>query len=80
MSSLKDKFKMALKSAKTVTSNVLEGKEFTVSDEVFKARMQACKACPKFLKATEQCGECGCFLAVKGRLAGMECPLDKWSK
>jgi hypothetical protein len=78
MSSIKDKFKMAMQSAKTVTHNLIEGKELSVSEEVYKARMQACSGCPKYLKATHQCGECGCFLAVKGKLAGMECPLKKW--
>lgn len=78
MSSLLDKLKMAAKSAKSVASNAIEGKELTVTQEVFNKRMSACHECPKYLKATNQCGECLCFLSLKGKLKDMECPLHKW--
>lgn len=80
MSSFKDKLKMATESLKTVAKNVVEGNDINVSDEVYAQRMSECQKCDKYIKATNQCGECGCFLAVKGRLNGMKCPLNKWKE
>lgn len=81
MSSLKDKLKMAVKSAATIASNAIDGKDLLVSDEVYKQRLAACQVCPRYNKELGQCLECGCFIkSVKGKLAGMECPLHKWPK
>jgi len=30
--------------------------------------MAACKKCPHYRKALNQCGVCGCFLSIKARL------------
>lgn len=75
-----NKIKSFAESLKTVVKNAIEGKDLTVPDEVYHARMAQCNGCDKHIKATNQCGECGCFLAVKGRLADMKCPLNKWEK
>lgn len=80
MSDLLQKLKYAVQSAKSLAKDVIEGNEIKVSDEVFNQRMGTCHGCPKFIKETNQCGECGCFLAVKARGASFECPLKKWGK
>lgn len=80
MSTLADKLKQAKESLKTIATNVVEGNELTVKNEVFNQRMSCCQKCDKHIKITNQCGECNCFLAAKGRLAGMKCPLNKWSE
>lgn len=49
-----------------------------VEDEKYSSRMSICESCPKFIKATKQCKECGCFMNVKSRLEHAECPLGKW--
>jgi len=78
MSNFKDKLKLALESAKTVSKNIIDGEQLTVSGEEFAKRMASCQGCEKHIKATNQCGECFCYLALKGKLAGMKCPLGKW--
>jgi tRNA(Ile2) C34 agmatinyltransferase TiaS len=80
MSSFKDKLKLAMESAKTIAKNAIEGNDLTVPNEVYLERLSICNGCEKHVKATNQCGECGCFLSVKGKLAGMKCPLNKWKK
>jgi len=42
-------------------------------------RMKVCKACDRFISATSQCRECGCFMVLKTTLARAECPLGKWN-
>jgi hypothetical protein len=49
-----------------------------VVDEVFNERYSICKACPKFIKTTSQCKECGCFMAVKAKIENAACPIQKW--
>lgn len=41
-------------------------------------RMAICEACPRLLKATKQCKECGCFMVLKTKLKEASCPLGKW--
>lgn len=43
-----------------------------------KERYDICKGCEKFFKPTRQCRECMCFMNVKTKVAGAECPLGKW--
>ncbi len=78
MSSLKDKLKLAKESLKTIATNVVNGEDLKVSDEVYHKRQSICNGCDKHIKATNQCGECFCYLSIKGKLNGMKCPLGKW--
>ena len=79
MSSLKDKIKMAAHSAATIATNIATGEDVLVDEQTYMKRMAACQGCPEYNKALGQCKSCGCFVkTVKGRLAGMECPLKKW--
>jgi hypothetical protein len=49
-----------------------------VSEDEAARRFEICKACPRLLKATNQCKECGCFMNAKTKLAKASCPLHKW--
>lgn len=49
-----------------------------VSEEVYKERITTCGGCDRLFRPTWTCKECGCFMAVKTRLPGSECPLGKW--
>jgi len=51
-----------------------------VAENVQKERMSTCLQCPRLIKATRQCKECGCFMDAKTRLFDAECPLGKWSQ
>jgi hypothetical protein len=49
-----------------------------VEEDISNARMEICNGCPKLIKFTKQCKECGCFMAVKTKLKLAACPLEKW--
>jgi hypothetical protein len=42
------------------------------------ARLNICRECPFFIKNTQQCKECGCFMNLKTKLKLAECPQHKW--
>jgi hypothetical protein len=43
-------------------------------------RLEICRSCPKLIKLTRQCTECGCFMTHKVRLPNASCPLGKWDQ
>ena len=49
-----------------------------VSDERQEKRMSICQECPRFVKLTSQCLECGCIMNLKTKLAQASCPIGKW--
>jgi hypothetical protein len=57
--------------------DVLNPTEYT-DEETARQRMDICDACPRLLKATKQCKECGCFMVLKTKLKGAVCPIGKW--
>ena len=48
------------------------------TDEVRDERLSICMSCEHLVKFTKQCKKCGCFMAIKTKLAGAECPVGKW--
>jgi hypothetical protein len=42
-------------------------------------RLDICKQCPRYVKLTHQCKECGCIMNAKVKLADASCPLNKWN-
>lgn len=49
-----------------------------VSEEKRQERLSVCEECPRFVKLTSQCLECGCIMKLKTKLAAATCPLGKW--
>lgn len=49
-----------------------------VSDEQAELRFKVCLQCPKLIKTTNQCKECGCFMKAKVKLKEASCPLNFW--
>jgi hypothetical protein len=43
-------------------------------------RFEICKACPRYVKSTHQCLECGCIMNLKVKLPNAECPLGHWGQ
>lgn len=41
-------------------------------------RMKICLQCEHFLKETNQCEKCGCFMVYKVRSPNATCPVNKW--
>jgi hypothetical protein len=52
-----------------------EGK---TTDEIAEARYNTCLGCEHLITLTKQCKKCGCFMNLKTKLAGAECPVGKW--
>lgn len=49
-----------------------------VSDEEKERRLVICRDCPHFRHKTTRCGQCGCFLNIKAKLAVVSCPIGQW--
>lgn len=49
-----------------------------LSEEKTAQRMAICASCPRFVKLTTQCRECGCVMSAKTKLEAATCPLGKW--
>lgn len=49
-----------------------------VSEDVAEKRFDICISCPKLIKLTSQCKECGCIMNAKVKLPNASCPLGKW--
>jgi hypothetical protein len=47
-------------------------------EDVSIARLEICESCPRLIKTTKQCRECGCFMALKVKLKNAACPINKW--
>lgn len=41
-------------------------------------RFSICKGCPEFIKFSNQCKKCGCFMQLKTKLEEATCPEGKW--
>jgi len=41
-------------------------------------RLKICSKCPHY--NGNQCQKCGCFMFIKARMKGMECPIGLWGK
>lgn len=48
-----------------------------VSQEVFQARLETCRQCPKLDHGS--CQLCGCFVELKAKLPQESCPLSMWA-
>ena len=49
-----------------------------ISSDIFKKRLSVCKNCPLFIKITNQCRQCGCFMNLKAKLSHASCPIGNW--
>lgn len=48
------------------------------TDAIAQERYDMCLGCEHLIKLTKQCKKCGCFMNLKTKLAGAECPIGKW--
>ena len=67
-----------LQSGAPVRPTDLLNNENYISEEVASNRMSICSECPRLIKFTHQCKECGCFMKLKTKLKTASCPLGKW--
>jgi hypothetical protein len=43
-------------------------------------RLKICRGCGSYNPVFIQCKSCGCFLIVKAKFKGQDCPEGKWEK
>jgi len=53
-------------------------KQMYVLTEVAESRMSICQSCEHLIKPVNTCSKCGCFMNLKTKLKGVECPIKKW--
>jgi len=49
-----------------------------IDGDIASKRMEICDACPRLIRVTKQCKECGCFMVIKTKLKDASCPIGKW--
>ena len=49
------------------------------AQDIIDKRWDECQKCEFLLKPTNNCKKCGCFMAVKTRVATASCPIGKWN-
>ena len=54
--------------------------KFFVTDEVYNDRIAICKECVYYSSLLGQCKRCLCFMKIKARIGGQECPQKYWAK
>ena len=47
-------------------------------EDIQKERIALCRACDSYKPTLHLCGECGCQVDAKTRMAMTTCPLFKW--
>ena len=58
--------------------DLLNPNKTQVTEDVQKNRLSICESCPRLIKLTKTCRECGCFMVLKTKLTEANCPLKKW--
>ena len=66
--------KLDLRGISTRIKNVL-----LHDQEIIDKRWDECQKCEFLLKPTNNCKKCGCFMAVKSKIATASCPIGKWN-
>lgn len=51
-----------------------------VPKQIQQSRLEICHKCEHYQSRFGQCGVCHCFMVLKTRLNGAECPKKKWLK
>ena len=51
---------------------------FFTPKDVYEKRIDICKSCVYYFKPTGTCKMCGCFMKIKARISGMDCPKGYW--
>jgi hypothetical protein len=58
--------------------SVMSGNQMNVSEPEKQKRLDICNACEFFIKESQRCSKCGCYMAVKTYLKAEKCPVGKW--
>lgn len=47
-------------------------------EELYNQRITICRECEFFREQSVTCSKCGCYMQLKTRLTGANCPVGKW--
>jgi hypothetical protein len=57
--------------------NLIDGSP-RAKKNIARERFKICRECPELIKPINVCGQCGCLMKLKTKLADATCPLGKW--
>jgi hypothetical protein len=63
---------------KDILMGVVAGEGVMVDEAVKLARLDTCHACEFFIRDSERCSKCGCFMKTKTAFKKATCPIGKW--
>lgn len=58
--------------------DIFKQEAYNTDEQTAIDRYAICLECPKLIKITKQCKECGCVMPLKVKLKEAVCPLKKW--
>lgn len=70
--------KNLIQSGRDIVDGVVQGEHVFVDDATYEYRLGICNTCEFFIKASERCGKCGCYMTKKSAFKNLKCPLEKW--
>lgn len=70
----------AAQAAGRVVKAVVKKQPLLVSQATVDARTAACRACLKYLPASDQCSICTCVISLKSQLSTESCPHPEGGK
>lgn len=70
-------FETAKNFTKSAAEHIADGMKNT-EKTLQEKRMDVCRRCEFFIKETERCSKCGCYLQLKTKWNSAKCPIKKW--
>lgn len=49
-----------------------------LDESAVERRLEICRSCDYYIKDSQRCSLCGCFMNFKTRLTQASCPIGKW--
>ena len=60
--------------------DLFDPKQPRTQEDIKKARLETCRSCEFFLKGSQRCKLCGCFMTMKTTLEQAKCPMGYWKE
>ncbi len=69
------------KAAAKAATTAVRGGHVLADEDVVQRRVAVCRSgeCDRYVRDSDRCAECGCFVAPKAKLATEDCPLGLWT-
>lgn len=70
--------KNLLESGHDIIQGVVQGDAVFADDVTYERRLSICNTCEFFVKESQRCAKCGCYMTKKSAFKNLKCPLNKW--